>query len=79
MSGNGPEDDPLHPSRWKSNWRDDPDGPISGDDLAYLKDLVHSRMGFETERFSAVKHEPAPPPPPPLTRWQRIWRSLRRG
>ncbi|MBX3563494.1 MAG: hypothetical protein KF730_02845 [Sphingomonas sp.] len=68
MSEGGSEDDPLHPSRWRSN----PDGPITGDELAYLKDLIHSRMGFETERFSAVT--PVPPP----GRWGRFKAWLRR-
>ncbi|RYY28369.1 MAG: hypothetical protein EOP62_04000 [Sphingomonadales bacterium] len=67
-------DDPLHPRRWKSNWHADPDGPISGEDYAYLKDLIHSRMGHETERFSAVKPVE---PPPPLSRWQKLWGALR--
>lgn len=78
MSKDRPEDDLLHPSRWKSNWHSDPDGPISGDDYAYLKDLIHSQMGLETERFSAVK--PAEPPAAPgrwvrLMAWLGLWRA----
>jgi len=60
-----PDDGPLDPRRWTA--RGGAGGPITGDEYAYLKDLVHARMGVG-------KVEPAPPPEPPVRRgfWRRL-------
>jgi len=60
-----PDDDPLDPRRWTA--RGGEGGPITGDEYAYLKDLVHAHMGVG-------KVEPAPPPEPPVRRG--VWRRL---
>ncbi|WHU02315.1 MULTISPECIES: hypothetical protein [unclassified Sphingomonas] len=61
-----PDDDPLHPRRWTA--RGGEGGPITGDEYAYLKDLIHARMGVG-------KVEPSPPQPPVRRGfWRRLWR-----
>ena len=58
-------DDPLHPRRWTA--RGGEDGPITGDEYAYLKDLIHERMGVG-------KAEPSlPEPPVRYGFWRRLW------
>lgn len=69
-----PEDDPLHPRRWTA--RGGEGGPITGDEYAYLKDLVHRRMGvgnWEPDPFEAP-----PAPPPPKGFWRRLRDRVRR-
>ncbi|NYT40798.1 hypothetical protein HZY97_08530 [Sphingomonas sp. R-74633] len=63
-----PEDDPLDPRRWTA--RGGEGGPITGDEYAYLKDLVHSRMGVGN-------CEPDPLNAPPLAPKRGWWRRLR--
>jgi hypothetical protein len=60
-------DDPLDPKRWRAN----PDGPITGDELAYLKDLIAHRMGVGNSDSPWFGTTPEPPPPPPRLPWWR--------
>jgi hypothetical protein len=60
------DDDPLAPRRWTA--RGGEGGPITGDEYAYLKDLIHARMGVG-------KVEPGVPEPAPR---RGFWRRLLR-
>ncbi|MEP9358117.1 hypothetical protein [Sphingomonas sp. KR3-1] len=60
------DDDPLEPRRWTA--RGGEGGPITGDEYAYLKDLVHARMGVG-------KTEPEPAHP---RGWRALLRRLRK-
>jgi hypothetical protein len=66
-----PDDDPLDPRRWTA--RGGEGGPITGDEYAYLKDLVHRQMGV-----GPAEPEPWTPPPPPQIGWRRFLRRLLR-
>lgn len=72
MSGS-PDDDPLHPRRWTA--QGGAGGPITGDEYAYLKDLIHHRMGvgnWEPDPLEAV------PPAPHLGIWRQLLDGLQR-
>jgi hypothetical protein len=61
------DDDPLDPRRWTA--RGGEGGPITGDEYAYLKDLIHARMGVG-------KAEPPFDSGPPEPVRPRGWRAL---
>jgi hypothetical protein len=61
-------DDPLDPKRWTA--RGGEGGPITGDELAYLKDIIAERMGVGNWQPDPFAERPAPAPPP--TRWERL-------
>lgn len=67
-----PEDDPLHPRRWTA--RGGEGGPITGDEYAYLKDLVHERMGVGNWEPDPLETAPAPR----RKGWRRLLDHLRR-
>lgn len=67
-----PDDDPLDPRRWTA--RGGEGGPITGDEYAYMKDLVHRRMGvgnWEPDPFDAA-------PTPRRGFWRRLFDRLKR-
>ncbi|WP_145961035.1 hypothetical protein [Sphingosinithalassobacter portus] len=62
MQSDTPPDDPLHPDRWTA--QGGRGGPITGDEFAYLKDLMHRQMGVghvEPERNWQPPAEPVKP------------------
>lgn len=68
-----PEDDPLHPRRWTA--RGGEGGPITGEEYAYLKDLVHRQMGVGN-----WEPDPFETPAPSVRRglWRRLLDRVRR-
>ncbi|GEM_PF-3092103 len=68
-----PDDDPLHPRRWTA--RGGEGGPITGDEYAYLKDLIHERMDVGNREPGSFE---VPPAPPPKGFWRRLGERLRR-
>jgi hypothetical protein len=66
------DDDPLDPRRWTA--RGGEGGPITGDEYAYMKDLVHRRMGVGNWEPDPLEAAPAPR----RGFWRRLVDRLRR-
>ncbi|HWU94660.1 MAG TPA: hypothetical protein VN029_03625 [Sphingomonas sp.] len=64
------DDDPLHPRRWMA--RGGEGGPVTGDEYAYLKDLVHRQMGVGNWEPGPREAAPAP------WRWRGLLDRFRR-